>query len=212
MGAEARCVAEIAGARHPGRAQLEAHELVFRATAKSGPRVKVALAGARVEARDGWLLVDGEGAALRLELGAAAPRWLDKIRNPPGRLDKLGIKQPGLTVVLLGDIGGELERFAAELEARGARVTRRASSGADVVFVAAETRAALARLPALRQAIQPAGAIWIVRPKGSPAISEAEVMAAGKAAGLVDVKVVAFSATHTAEKLVIPVAKRGGAR
>ena len=33
-------------------------------------------------------------------------------------------------------------------------------------------------------------------------------MAAGKAAGLVDVKVVAFSATHTAEKFVIPVAKR----
>ena len=31
-------------------------------------------------------------------------------------------------------------------------------------------------------------------------------MAAGKAAGLVDVKVVGFSPTHTAEKFVIPVA------
>mgnify|MGYP006170174075 CR=1 FL=1 len=39
-------------------------------------------------------------------------------------------------------------------------------------------------------------------------VVEADVMAAGKAAGLVDVKVVRFSATHTAEKLVIPVTKR----
>jgi hypothetical protein len=43
-----------------------------------------------------------------------------------------------------------------------------------------------------------------IRPKGSPAISESEVMASGKDAGLVDVKVVSFSATHTAEKFVIP--------
>ncbi len=33
-------------------------------------------------------------------------------------------------------------------------------------------------------------------------------MAAAKKAGLVDVKVVSFSATHTALKLVIPVARR----
>lgn len=39
-------------------------------------------------------------------------------------------------------------------------------------------------------------------------ITEAETMAAGKRAGLVDVKVVSFSETHTAEKFVIPVAQR----
>ena len=39
-------------------------------------------------------------------------------------------------------------------------------------------------------------------------IAESAVMAAGKAAGLVDVKVVRFSLTHTAEKFVIPLAKR----
>jgi hypothetical protein len=33
-------------------------------------------------------------------------------------------------------------------------------------------------------------------------------MVAGKAAGLVDVKVVSFSATHTAEKFVIPIKDR----
>jgi hypothetical protein len=44
--------------------------------------------------------------------------------------------------------------------------------------------------------------------KSQPEISERAVMAAGKAAGLVDVKVVSFSATHTAEKFVIPVNQR----
>jgi hypothetical protein len=52
------------------------------------------------------------------------------------------------------------------------------------------------------------GAIWIIRPKGRPEISERATMAAGKAAGLVDVKVVGFSPTHTAEKFVIPVNAR----
>jgi hypothetical protein len=47
-----------------------------------------------------------------------------------------------------------------------------------------------------------------VRPKGRPEIGEAAVMAAGKAAGLVDVKVVSFSVTHTAEKFVIPAKDR----
>ncbi|PYR70118.1 MAG: hypothetical protein DMF88_03745 [Acidobacteria bacterium] len=51
-------------------------------------------------------------------------------------------------------------------------------------------------------------AIWVIRPKGSQQISESDVMKAGKAAGLVDVKVARFSETHTAEKFVIPVSRR----
>ncbi len=48
----------------------------------------------------------------------------------------------------------------------------------------------------------------MIRPKGTPEIKDVDVIAAGKAAGLVDGKVASFSATHTAEKLVIPVGKR----
>jgi hypothetical protein len=56
--------------------------------------------------------------------------------------------------------------------------------------------------------LKPDGALWVIRPKGSKAVSEAEVMSAGKHAGLVDVKVASFSDTHTAEKFVIPRAAR----
>lgn len=39
-------------------------------------------------------------------------------------------------------------------------------------------------------------------------ITENDVLAAGRGASLVDVKVVRFSNTHTALKFVVPVAKR----
>ena len=78
----------------------------------------------------------------------------------------------------------------------------------DVVFVAANDRADLDRLVTVLKFLKRDGAIWVIRPKGSPNISEGDVMQAGKAAGLVDVKVVRFSDTHTAEKFVIPVAQR----
>jgi hypothetical protein len=53
------------------------------------------------------------------------------------------------------------------------------------------------------------GVLWIVRPRGSKTLSEAEVFEAIHAAGLVDTKVVSFSKTHTAHKCVIPVELRG---
>ncbi len=60
----------------------------------------------------------------------------------------------------------------------------------------------------MREKLASAGAIWVVRPKGVATISEKDVMSEARAAGLVDVKVVKLSETHTAEKLVIPKASR----
>ena len=71
-------------------------------------------------------------------------------------------------------------------------------------------------LPGVFQAVPLAGVVngvlWTLRPKGSPDLKESEMMEAGKAAGLVDVKVVAFSDVLTAEKFVIPVAARAAHR
>jgi hypothetical protein len=53
-----------------------------------------------------------------------------------------------------------------------------------------------------------AAALWIVFPKGQKHITEDDVLAAGRKAGLKDVKVVGFSSTHTALKVVIPLSKR----
>ncbi len=108
-------------------------------------------------------------------------------------------------------VGVSDDRFLAEVTARAGKVARKtpaASRPVDLIFYGVEHRDALGRIESLVPLIQPDGAIWIVRPKGRKEITEAETMAGGKRAGLVDVKVVSFSETHTAEKFVIPVAKR----
>lgn len=123
------------------------------------------------------------------------------------RLQKLGVTSAS-RVSVIGvddtDFVREVERTAAFLSV--GRVTK----NSDLIFYGVTSEAQLKRLEKLKQSIVPNGAIWVIRPKGRPEISEASVMAGGKLAGLVDVKVVSFSDTHTAEKFVIPVAVRPG--
>jgi hypothetical protein len=83
------------------------------------------------------------------------------------------------------------------------------TSEADLIFLAANRREDLDGIGELKASLAADGGLWIVRPKGAAEISERDVRERARAAGLLDVKVCAFSATHTAEKLVVPRAKRG---
>jgi hypothetical protein len=118
---------------------------------------------------------------------------------------KLGIK-PGQRVAVLGVEDAEFQR---DLEAivsdysRGDRV-----SDADLIFFSAEAKQDLSKLKSLARSICRSGGIWVVYPKGQTHIREIDVINAGKSAGLTDNKVVRFSATHTALRFVIPLAKR----
>lgn len=105
----------------------------------------------------------------------------------------------GQAVLLVGVTDAH---FISELQAAGARITRTATP--DLIFCAVETRASLAKLADLAKRMKPAGALWTIRAKGPAAISESDVLKAGKAARLVEVKVVRFSETHTANKFVVP--------
>ena len=98
--------------------------------------------------------------------------------------------------------------FIDEFTAVGADVSTRVGKRSDQIYVAIESSKDLARFKALLSSLKPDGAIWAIRRKGLADASEAATMAAGKAAGLVDVKVARFSETHTAEKFVRPVAAR----
>jgi len=121
------------------------------------------------------------------------------------RMEKLGVKADTDVLVLgIEDDAG----FMSELRASGARVRTSGKAPADMVFATFRHRDDLRRLASLVPRIQPAGVIWTIRPKGSKDLTEAEMMRAGKDAGLVDVKVVSFSDTLTAEKFVVPVALR----
>lgn len=193
MGAEVECRATIEGVERQGRALLESDYVVFRG---ADYRLKLPLAGVPVRAVDGRL----ELGRVVLHLGAHAAKWADKISNPKSLLDKLGVKS-GLRVVVLGVKDPD---FLAQLTVPGKRLKK----DLDLVLLGAELPADLDRLPDVRQSLAPAGAVWIVYPKGTKIITQEDVMRATKAAGLVDVKVAAFSKTHTALKAVIPVLER----
>ena len=66
------------------------------------------------------------------------------------------------------------------------------------IFLAADSKQELGTLPKISKAMKGAAAVWVVYPKGQKHITENDVLAAGRKAGLKDVKVVGFCATHTA--------------
>ena len=127
--------------------------------------------------------------------------------SPRSLIDKLGVK-PSARVAVLGI---EDDDFEAELATRTADVARiRPRKGSDIIFFGVERKAALERLGTLKNSIKPNGAVWVLWPKGRRELTGNDVRAAALAHELVDVKVVAFSASHSGLKLVIPLARRPG--
>ena len=121
-------------------------------------------------------------------------------------LDKLGVR-PGMRVALIEIDDDEIRALLAE---RTSDITIGwPGPDTDIVLLGADSTDALAPLVSLATRIRPNGAIWVVSRKGKAAtVRDVEVIETARAAGLVDNKVAAFSATHTALRLVIPVARR----
>ena len=119
-------------------------------------------------------------------------------------VDKLGVK-PGMRVALDGVHDEQLQQ---DVEARGVELVG-SGEPADMILLGVDSGAELAgRIAGAWPRVQPSGALWIVYPKGVRSVTENEVLSAGRAAGLLDVKVVRFSPTHTALRFVAPRAKR----
>ena len=202
MGAEAICSVTFGRKHVEGKALLETSELIFRS-----PELRLAIPFSDIKkltVNGGKLIVSFDKGTATFHLGLRAPSWADKIRKPKSLLDKLGVKpEHRVCTIKIKDAD-----FVVDLKLRVPGVAVRLVRDADVIIFGAETQADLSRLRDLRYAIKPDGMIWTVTPKGKGGIKEAGVMAAGKAVGLVDVKVAAFSSTHTALKFVIPKAMR----
>jgi hypothetical protein len=201
MGLEARCICRLGKQTSEGKAHLDSDHLLFRGDF----RLKLLFKEMKtVQADDGLLKIAMADGAASFELGPAAQKWAQKILHPPHRLDKLGVK-PGMCVVIMWVAEPVFHR---EVEKRQARVYAKPQKNADLIFLGAEEKSDLQRLAALPAFLKPGGAVWVVYPKGVKPITEADVRAASKAAGLVDTKVASFSVTHTGLKLMIPIASR----
>jgi hypothetical protein len=121
-------------------------------------------------------------------------------------MDKLGVKP----FQQISVIGVDDDAFWAQLTAQADDVVKgRLRKESDLIFFAADSLSELQQLARLKTYLVSNGAIWVVALKGRAAkIKDVDVIAAAKAAGLVDNKVVSFSETHTALRLVIPVNRR----
>lgn len=121
------------------------------------------------------------------------------------RTEKLGVK-PGLRVAV---IGLKDPAFVAELKEAGARVSSRSGPGPfDMIVLRLDQTSDLPLLQGAKERIVPNGMIWAVWPKGRKEFREDDIRHFGPQAGLVDVKVMAFSDILSGLKLVIPLALR----
>lgn len=202
MGNELPCTIRRGCETFVGRAFLESTEILFRGEI----RVKIAFSAiTAVDALDGQLRVRTNEGVTSFELGHYAESWRNKIVNPKPVLAKLGVK-PGGSVTLLGDFPQE---FVTDLKEWGATVSAaKRVAEAHIIFLAACQPADLRQLRSARKAVQGTKAVWIIFPKGQQSITAEQVRSAGLDVGLVDIKVVSFSPTHTALKFVLPKSKR----
>jgi len=129
-------------------------------------------------------------------------------------LDKLGVRADS-RVAIAGVVDADFRRL---LHDRTSDVIDLAlhdvpPTGMDLIFLAADSVDELRRIGILRGSLVPNGAIWVVSRKGRQAtLRDIDVIDAAKSMDLVDNKVVSFSATHTALRLVIPRALRPAVR
>lgn len=202
MGNEATCAVRFGKQQSKGKALLETSEILFRGDF----RLKIPFSSIKsAKSVDGELRVQTPEGLAVFELGAAAAKWCDKILHPKSRVEKLGIKS-GAKVSLLGNFD---EEFHRELRERNILITNgKTTEDGEWIFFAADLQKHLAQVSKIAKSLKGAAALWIVYPKGRKDITENDVLAAGRKAGLKDVKVVGFSATHTALKFVIPIARR----
>jgi hypothetical protein len=202
MGNEATCKVRFGKQESEGKVLLETNEVLFRGDF----RLKIPFSNIKsAKTVDGELrLRTADGLAV-FQLGPTAAKWCEKILHPKSRIEKLGVK-PGARVSLIGEFEAEFLREVGDLTKS---ITKgKAALDSEHIFFAADSTEDFSALSKIAKAMSGAAALWIVYPKGQKHITENDVLAAGRKAGLKDVKVVGFSATHTALKFVIPLSRR----
>ncbi len=201
MGLETKCVAWLDGQVSEGKCKLETEHLSFRGEFKvTIPFASIQL----IKAAEGKLSVAFNAGTLVLDLGSASTKWADKIKNPKSLLEKLGIKE-GMSVSVQGIRDKD---FLKQLKGKSIHFSKGFSKKSDITLLQVDSKKELQSVDSAAKNFAPNGALWIIYPKGNQELKQDDIFKAAKSVGLVDVKVVSFSPTHTGLKFVIPVSKR----
>lgn len=203
MGLEARCLIrhrDPAGAERAGEGAVHLDDAAL--LARGDARHVVPRATITAVATRGDLLVVTHAAGITtLALGAAAAtKWKARLEAPPKSVvDKLDIRA-GHTVSAVGVPDAAL---LAEVAGRAGRLVKgRLAEGSDVILLGAHGAGDLARIARAAAKLAERGALWVLHPRGVPAVADTAIFAAGKAAGLVATKVARVSEELSGEKLV----------
>jgi hypothetical protein len=202
VGNELKCTVRFGNESSEGKALLETSEVLFRGAF----RLKIPFATIKsAKAVDGELRLQTADGLAVFEIGPAAEKWCEKILHPKTRLEKIGLK-PAAKIALVGSFDAD---FLDELKPLAPSVTKKkVPADSDTIFFAADSQKELLSVAKIAKTLRGATALWVVYPKGQKTLTENDVIAAGRKSGLKDVKVVGFSATHTALKFVLPIDKR----
>lgn len=184
------------------KVHLDDQELLLRGEVKARiPRADIR----GITTRADVVTVTSTLGVLTLTLGDGAAKLARKLAEAPkSRLEKMGITaDTEVTIVNLKD-----PELVAELKAIGATTRARLAANAAFIILGVEKPADLERIGTAAESLAADGALWVIHPKGTAGVKDTDIFAAAKSAGLTYTKVARYSATHTAEKLVVPVAKR----
>jgi hypothetical protein len=226
------CLAELGDLRGRGTLSLDDDQLEFAGTFCLSLQLSEITA---VRVHRGRLELVWPRGHAAFDLGRAAQDWAEALGTRRSLLDRLSVK-PGAVVLVAGVDDFEFrrqlrERASAVLDwnqalatfahPRGVRGGGRhgapdaageaappTTPGADVIFLGLRQPADLQLLQRAEPLVARDGAVWAIHPRGDEQLGHAEVLAAGRAAGLLDVKVVRFSDSLTAHRFVVPPARR----
>lgn len=198
MGREVETNVRCGGESAVCKVLLECGEIVLRGAIKRRFKFdaisKLAVRGGKLNFR-----CDPEDVAI--QLGDSAETWLDTIRNPRTRVQKLGVAV-GQQVCTLGSVeSGACDEITS---ATGSAPRTRLARGCDLVLYFADDAGDLDRLKRIKEALADGGAIWVLWPKGRRDFAHELVVAAARAAGLVQTKSMGFSDMRTGLRLVRP--------
>lgn len=196
MGKECKAKISVGTKSATSTVLLEGTDIIVRGELRGTWNVKDMKS---LAAKGGKLTFSCDAGKVTIELGEQATVWLEALRNPQTRAQKLGI-ETGTTVCVLGDDDGE-DLFDIE-RVSGKAISRRMSKSTDVVLLFTLNEAGLNRIPSIAKSMQDSCSVWVLWPKGVKGYGHEQVVALLKQFGLSQTRSIGFSEVFSGLRFV----------
>lgn len=203
MASESPCKLRMGREQYIGIARLDAEHIDFAGQTKFRFRFSEMRNPSLVDA---LLAFDFHGNPVRMDVGERAPKWLDSIRNPKSLSEKIGVR----TGDVVRFVNFEDPILCEQIVQKDARmVGSEWKEPCNLIVFGVERPPELRQLESLAESVLPDGAVWVMLPRISKTITQSNILAAVRQAGLLDsIKPVTYSDSFTAYKVLAAARKR----